>query len=250
MTKDLKERYSFSRLSSFLTCKHGFYLRYVDNEKGIGNCFSSYGTFLHSILERYSSGELNLWDLAEVYEREFNKSVTEPFPNTKFCADMRQLYFEQGLDFFQNFHGHPNAKILEVESEFDFDIDDWTFNGVIDLAFEDEAGRLIIEDYKSKGIFKNKQEQQKYARQLYLYALYIKKKYGRYPDILRFMLVRKQKEIDIPFRESCLEEALNWARETVKAIRECFDFGPTPEEFFCSELCNHRETCEYKPHPN
>jgi len=241
-----KERYSFSRLSTFLNCKHGYYKRYVDNEKGVGNCFSSYGTFLHSILEQYSNGEIDLWDLTDVYERDFDAAVPESFPNTKFCPDMRKLYYEQGLEFLENFQGHPKAKILEIESEFNFEIDDWVFNGVIDLAFEDESGRLVVEDYKSKGAFKNKKEQAEYTRQLYLYSLHIKRKYGRFPDVLRFVLVRKQKEIDIPFRESELKEALSWAKDTVKTIRECFDYEPSPEEFFCNQLCNHRLTCEFK----
>jgi len=244
-----KERYSFSKLSTFLTCKHGFYQRYIEHEKGIGNCFSSYGTLLHSILERYSRGELGLWDLVDVYEDEFDIAVPEPFPNTKFCPDMRKLYYDQGIDFLQNFNGHPDAKILEIESEFDIDIDDWIFTGVIDLALLEEGDRLTIEDYKSKGSFKNKAEQKEYARQLYLYAPYIKQKYGRYPDTLRFLLVRKQKSIIVPFKENDLEEAMSWARATVAAIRECFDYSPSPEPFFCNQLCNHRETCEYKTDP-
>ena len=52
------------------------------------------------------------------------------------------------------------------------------FNGIIDLVYEDEQGRLIVHDYKSKSSFKNKAEQKKYARQLYLYSLHIKEKYG------------------------------------------------------------------------
>ena len=105
---------------------------------------------------------------------------------------------------------------------------------------------IPIQDYKSKSSFKNKREQAEYARQLYLYALFVKKKYGRYPDILRFMMFRKNMSIDIPFNESDLNEALSWARETVKEIRECWDFTPTCDEFFSENLCNHREYCESK----
>lgn len=67
-----------------------------------------------------------------------------------------------------------------------------------------------------------------------------------YPDILRFMMFRKNMSIDIPFDESSLNEALSWARETVKEIRECWDFTPTCDEFFSENLCNHREYCESK----
>jgi len=244
-----KERYSFSRLTTFLTCRHGYALRYLEHHKGVGNAFSSFGTLVHSILERYSCGELGLWDLADIYEQEFSAAIPEPFPNTKFCPDMRKLYFDQGLEFLQNFCGHPNTKLLEIETEFDIDIDDWVFNGVIDLVLIEDNDKLIVEDYKSKSSFKSKAEQKEYARQLYLYAEFVKQKYGRYPDALRFVLFRKQKSVVIPFKHNDLEEAINWARETVATIRGCFDYNPSPEPFFCNTLCNHRDTCEHKCEP-
>ena len=131
-------------------------------------------------MERYAKGNLSLWDLATTYENEFDTAVPEEFPSFPFCQDMRGLYYEQGLNYLRNFGGYPKYKILGVESQFDIDIDDWVFNGIIDLVYEDEQGRLVVHDYKSKSSFKNKAEQKKYARQLYLYSLHIKEKYGKY----------------------------------------------------------------------
>jgi hypothetical protein len=219
---------------------------YIDHKKGIGNCFSAYGSEVHSIMERYAKGEINLWDLVDVYEWEFDSAIPEEFPKSKFCRDMKELYFNQGLEFLKNFPGYRDFKILEVEGSFDLDIDDWSFNGIIDLVYEDKDGRLIIQDYKSKSSFKNKKEQAEYARQLYLYSLHIKEKYGRYPDMLNFMMFRKNKLVEIPFEESALEEALMWARNTVEEIRTCWDFSPNCDEFFGEYLCNHREYCENK----
>ena len=241
-----KERFSFSKLSAFHTCKYGYKQTYIDHKKGIGNCFSSYGLEVHSIMERYARGEIDLWDLPDIYQWEFDAAVPEKFPSTKFCKDMRKLYYEQGLEYLKNFPGYSDRKILEVESQFDHDIDDWVFNGVIDLVFEDEDGKIVIQDYKSKSSFKNKREQAEYARQLYLYSLPVKKKYGKPPDILRFMMFRKNTAIDIPFNNEDFIEALNWAKDTVKEIRECWDFTPTCDEFFSQNLCNHREYCDNK----
>lgn len=241
-----KERYSFSKLSSFHTCPYGYKLTYIDHLRGIGNCFSSYGSFVHSIMEQYAKGELDLWDLADVFQWQFESSVPEPFPKSKFCKNMRQLYYDQGLSYLKNFSGYSGKKILEVESSFDIDIDDWIFTGIIDLVYEDSDGKLVIQDYKSKSSFKNKKEQAEYARQLYLYALYIKKKYGRYPDILRFMMFRKNITVDIQFDESMLEEAVSWAKNTVSLIRWCWDFHPDCDDFYGEQLCNHREYCENK----
>ena len=247
VTPPAKERFSFSKLNAFLTCKYGYKLTYIDHERGIGNCFSSYGLEVHSIMERYAKGELGLWDLVSTYEWEFDGAVQEPFPSTKYCPDMRKLYYEQGLEFLKNFPGYSDKNILDVEASFDYEIDDWIFTGVIDLVYEDkETGKLVIQDYKSKSSFKNKREQAEYARQLYLYSLYVKQKYGRYPDVLRFLMFRKNTLIDIPFNEKDLESAVTWARDTVKEIRECWDFSPSCDEFFSQNLCNHRHNCKQK----
>ena len=240
------EQYSFSKLSSWWTCPYGFKLRYIDHQVGIGNAFSSFGTLVHSIMERYANGELELWDLAAVYEWEFEAAVPEQFPWNKY-TNLRNSYYEQGLSFLKSFGGYDAYKLLGVEEKFQLQIDDWLFVGVIDLVFEDENGRLIIRDYKSKAAFKDDKEKRKYARQLYLYSLYVKEKYGRYPDELQFLMFRKQNTITIPFNQEDLGEAVKWATDTVRVIREAFDYPPTCEAFYGDNLCNHREYCALKP---
>ena len=241
-----KERYSFSKLNSFLTCRYGYKYTYIDHLKGESNCFSSYGVEIHSIMERYARGELKLNALPGVYEWEFPSAVPEKFPSFKFCKDMKKLYYEQGLDFLKEFPGYEGSKILGVEQNFDIDIDDWIFTGIIDLILVDKNGNLIVQDYKSKSSFKSKTEMQEYARQLYLYSLFVKQKFGKYPDLLRFLMFRKQKTVDIPFDEAGVEEAVNWARDVVKQIRECWDYFPTCEKFYGENLCNHRSRCDRK----
>lgn len=221
-------------------------LTYIEHKKGIGNCFSSYGSEVHSIMERYAKGEIDLWFLADIYDWEFDAAVPEAFPDSTFCKDMRQLYYQQGLIYLKNFAGYDDINILEVESKFDYDIDDWVFNGVIDLVYEDKDGKLVIQDYKSKSLFKSKKELASYARQLYLYSLYITQKYGRPPDLMKFVLFRKNKEVVIPYKKADLLEAVTWAKNTVNDIRCCFDYAPSCEDFYCHNLCNHREYCEMR----
>ena len=240
------EQYSFSKLSSWWTCPYGYKLKYIDHNAGIGNAFSSFGTLVHSIMERYAKNELNLGQLPSVYEWEFESAVQEKFPWNKYVS-LRETYYQQGLDFLRNFDGYDSYKILGVEDEFRIQIDDWIFNGIIDLVFEDENGKLIVRDYKSKAAFKDDAELKKYARQLYLYSMYIKEKYGRYPDELQFLMFRKQKLVSIQFDEEMLSEAKQWAIKTVAIIREAFDYPPTCDLFYGSNLCNHREYCTLKP---
>ena len=196
-------------------------------------------------MERYDKGELKLEDLADVYEWEFTSAVPEKFPWNKY-VDLKESYYNAGLNFLKSFKGYDDFKLLGIEEEFKIPIDNWLFVGIIDLVMEDKNGKLIIRDYKSKASFKNDVEQKKYARQLYLYSLYVKEKYGRYPDELQFMMFRKNKPIAIEFNEDDLAESLEWAKNTVAIIREAFDYPATCDEFYASNLCNHRKYCALK----
>lgn len=220
-------------------------MRYIFGLRGDENAFAQSGKLAHSILERYAKGELELFELSEVFEKEFQETVTEKFP--KFFKDLRSIYYNDTLKYFNNFEGFGNYKILAVEDRFKTEIDDWIFIGIIDLLLEDENGNIIIEDHKSKSSFKNKAEQKKYARQLYLYAHYIIKKYGKRPIKLVFNMFRKQDLVEIPFSDEDYNEALSWARNTVTKIREEEDYKPTYDEFFCNNLCDFRERfCRFK----
>ena len=57
-------------------------------------------------------------------------------------------------------------------------------------------------DHKSKGKFKSKKEQAEYARQLYVYAKYVKEKYGKFPKVLIFNMFNAGELIKIPFNKS------------------------------------------------
>ena len=258
-----KERYSFSKLSSIYVCPYSYKMTYIDHNEGIGNAFASYGTELHSIMERYAKGELTEWDLVDVYKQEFKDKIPEKFPPNRF-VNLRESYYNQGLYFLQNFQGFPKQfQVVGSEVEFELDFDDWIFNGIIDLILLDEDGEYIIVDYKSKGGFKNKKEKAEYARQLYLYSLYIEKTYKKRPKELVFVMFRKNEMVRIKYSNKDLEEACKWARDTVQLIRdkakevdlEIDLFGeakmdgiykPSPDQFFCSYLCNHRKKCPFK----
>lgn len=241
------ERYSFSKLSSWWVCPYGYYQRYIEHKAGIGNAFASFGTLVHELLEKYAKGEAELWDLPQMYEWMFDAAVPEKFPYNRY-TNLKKSYYEQGLSFLKRFQGYENVEILGVEEEFTVDIDDWQLTGFIDICFRDENGKLIIRDYKSKASFKNDAERHQYARQLYLYSIYVHQKYGVYPDELQFLMFRKKDEpVRIEFNMDDFNEAVQWAKDTVQIIRGAIDYPAQCEDFYASNLCNHREYCLLKP---
>lgn len=239
-----KERYSYSKLSTFNTCVINYILRYFQHEEDSGNAFSEYGTFIHSIMERWANEEIETWELLDVYKKDYEENVVSSFPRLRNGKTMGDRYYQDGIDFLSNFNGIGDYEILLVEHKFDMEIDDWIFNGIIDLVLQDKTtGEIVVWDWKSKKEFKDKEEEDKYRRQLYLYSEYIKREFGNYPSKTVFYTFRTQREVAQPFEVSALEEAIEWAKTTVKKIREtfnCYDY------FFCNNLCGARDMCGYK----
>ena len=243
MTMSLGEKYSFSKLSLFNSCKYAYYLTYVEGQRGDDNAFSQYGTLIHSILERWAKGNIPIVELASVFEWEFDTEVSKQFPYNKY-KDLRESYYNQGIEFLTAFDGLPDYTIIAAEEKFETQIDDWIFNGIIDLILQDKSGEFVVWDWKSKAGFKNETEQKAYARQLYGYSLYVKEKYGHYPKKLCFGMFRQKEQIEINFNIKQMLEAIDWMRHTVKDIRSCWDYEPTINLFFCRELCGHSD-CQF-----
>ena len=244
MTKEERaKQWSFSRLNAFATCPYSYYLKYVQNQPDKSNAFNLYGSYVHSILEKYFKGELELFELADFYESNFADEVTEEFPPCAFC-DLGVKYYDDGLKFFNGFEGFDNYKVLAVEKEFTVTLfDDYKFHGFIDLLLQDSSGNIVIMDHKSKKKFDTKAQTEHYALQLLLYGLYVKEKYGVYPDRVIFNMFRSQALVEIDFTLAKLSAAVQWAKKTIEQIEKCEDWTKNYSEFFCTNICGYREIC-------
>ena len=138
-------RWSFSSVNCYNTCPKAFYLTYLTEQPKQDNAFAQWGTFGHSLLERYYRGELELWDLGEKYREEYDTEVTEEFP-----YHMADSYYHSGEEYFDNFQGDfEGCQILGVEQYVELDIRGYTYIGYIDLLVKDDKGYIIC-DHKSK----------------------------------------------------------------------------------------------------
>ena len=117
---DKQERYnridnmvwSFSRLNSFHTCKWMWYLSYMLNDKereenGIfqeDKFFSLYGTFAHHIFEKYNKGELELWELYDYCNDNYELEIPVDAPPNKY-VDIYNSYKDKLLSYFKKYNG-------------------------------------------------------------------------------------------------------------------------------------------------
>ena len=239
--------FSFSRLNLYETCPYAFYLQYIKELQGQPNFFSQFGTLCHSIIEDYAKDKIAIFEMVDLYKNKFNEVITEEAPPNKF-KDLKQSYYEEGFRYFSEFSGWDNDyEILGVEEEFEFFVDKYKFAGIIDLILKHKKeGFLIIEDHKTKSRLDN-EEKEKYMKQLYLYSIPIKDKYGEYPKYLRFNMIRYRNTITEEFNIKKLEETKQWVINQINKIKQETEWKPLSSPYFCRFVCSFRNICEYIP---
>ena len=237
-------RYSYTKLTSFYDCPYAYYRYYQQNEKGENNVFAIYGIIVHSILERYAKGELQIEELVDEFDTEFHLAITEPI--VMFGKDLTYSYYEKGINFFTNFKGFWDLKPLEAELHFETPLGNDTFIGVIDLVALDADDNIIIVDHKSSSKFSKKELQEK-IKQLYLYSKAIFDKYGKFPTELWFNHFKEDCRAKVPFDINMYEKTIKWALDTIQEIEACMEFNPNnKDKFHCCYLCDYRNNCEYR----
>lgn len=247
--------WSFSRLESFYTCPLAWRRTYIDCEPRCSNSFAEYGSCVHKILEQYEKGELDIFGLSDEYERRFSDEVVTDFPPNKY-SDLRQSYFEKGQRYFEEIDlPVDDITILGVEEKINFTIDDKPFVGFIDLRYKDKDSHMIFMDHKSANITFTKkgevskscaEKMKKYKYQQYLYTIpFIEA--GEKVDYLEWNFFNNQKIYRIPWDAKEYVEAVFWAKDTIKLIEAEEEWRPNVDYYFCHNLCDHRNFCEYKP---
>lgn len=257
-----KFRFSFSSVNSFNNCPRCFWLTYLQEPKltRAENAFAQWGTFMHSLYERFYRGTIDFFDVCEEYDDKYHTQITLAFPKNRW-TDLNKKYYEAGLNALESFVDLPeDMELVGTEIKVQLKIDGISFVGFIDMVLRNKnTQEIIIVDHKSKSKFTSKREQKEYARQLYLYSLAVKEQYGRYPSKLVFNMFRAGSIVEIDFNESDLQEAVDWFTDLVGFIfmetswkdkieieynKKHLDLGDfKKQDFFCNELCSMREYC-------
>lgn len=250
-------QWSFSRLNSYYNCPYEWKLHYLECNKSENGFFGEFGSLVHTILEKYAKGELSLFELNQYYEEHFCEEVPHDAPPNKY-VDIRQSYFDKGQEYLNNIDlDLSKYEVLGVELKVNFEIEGKDFVGYIDLFLRDKSTEeIVIVDHKSASIkiLKNgnisKSDQQhflEFKRQLYLYSIPIIKEYGSVSK-LKWNMFKDQKWIEIPWKKEEYDEAVQWAKDTLKLIENEKEWPPNPDYYYCHYLCGQRNcACEYKP---
>lgn len=243
--------FSYSRLSSFDDCKYKWFMRYLLDEKEEEMFFASYGKFMHSLLERFYKKEITKSEMLSEYITSYSASVRGERPD----GNIAESYFKNGLEYLKSFTPLP-YKVLAVEERAEIDLFGYHLVGYPDLVCEDEDGVIIIVDNKSADLkprsnrnkpTQNDQKLDKMLIQLYIYAAFVEKKYGKLPGWFLFNCYRTNTIIREPFVYEKYYQAKEWVKDKIAEIRMEEDFPPNVEYFFCKHLCGLHNECVYYP---
>lgn len=241
--------WSYSRVNSFDSCPYGWFLKYIKHIKDEPQFYSSYGSFIHKIIEEYYKGELTKPQLPARFITAFKDEVKGERPSPAIV----EKYIQRGLDYFNEFKDFP-YKMLAVEKKVEFDIDGIPFVGYIDYLGEDDDGSLIVIDNKSRDLrprskrkepTENDQLIDKMLRQLYIYSKGVKDEYGKFPSKLCFNCFKAGTFIEEPFDIKKYEEAISWVKKKVQKITDTENFKPCIDFFYCKHICGLGNECCY-----
>lgn len=258
--------YSYTQLSSVDECPYSFYLQKIDTDddgnplEQQDNFFAEHGTLMHKVLEEWAKGIITKDEMVDRYIELYPDMVTTSPPS--FMQTYRQKAYDNGIFYFEEFDEFPGYTVISAEERFKIDLpltDGTTrrFQGVVDLLLRNnETGKLVIVDHKSKSLKEFKKVRDEMYRQQYLYSTYVAQKYGETPEVLMFNLFKEGLLDEQLFDKRTYNETLQWATEKIHEIedRDFISWLEQKEEpdFFCNEICSVRKYCPngmLKPQP-
>lgn len=251
--------WSYSRINTFHNCPYQWYLKYLCLERDEDQFFSSFGAFIHDILDGFYSGLLSKEGALRLYLTGYPFRVTEGAPSAKVFS----RYFTDGLRCVSS---PPELPIPNPSTEqtMRFSVGGYPFTARIDALGLLADGGVGLLDHKSR-ILKPRSGRKKptvsdmeldeYLRQLYLYSIPVREMYGEPPRKLFFNCFRGLRDRDNqptgeyiitePYGEQGLKDAETWAVQSIQAIRSTEVFRPNVDFFRCKYLCGVHDKCEY-----
>jgi len=241
--------WSFSRVESFCDCPYRWYLKYLRDFPDEDRFFTTYGSFMHRLLEGYYKGEMTKEDMLLRFLTDFSSEVrgSRPAPTTL------ENYIEAGRQYLESFEPFL-YRMVSVEEEIHFSLDGIPFVGYIDYLGELDGEYFII-DHKSRNLKPRSHrkkptlsdmELDEKLRQLYLYSTAVKERYGVFPKSLCFNCFRDHVFIEEPFSEDAYHAAVSWAVSTIREIENEESFSANPEFFKCRYICGVSDYCDRK----
>lgn len=237
--------WSFSSITSYLTCPYQFKLRYIDRVEDMGNAFSDYGNFVHEILEKWAIGELMDFELSDYYDENYADAIRHDFP--PFPKTMAANSYNLGKSYFDDFAGFGDEyEIVSAEERFEIKMGKYNFRGISDLILRNKnTGKYMVVDHKTKSPTSMAKERELYTKQLYVYAKHVFTKYGEWPDVMAFNMTKGNNMLYEKFDIEKMKQVEQWVVESIEKILQETEWPIGGDSYFCQNICSYRHMCDF-----
>lgn len=182
-----KSVWSYSRLNTYLTCPHSYYLGYVEKLQGRENIYSSIGSLVHSICELLQNKEITNEEAVDKFKKGYDEIV---LLGIDFIREQEKNNFIYSIiDYFKNYKP-VECEGFKIEQKEFLEVDDKNVILMfIDLIVKRGEDSLSVYDYKTSSKY-TKKDIIKNGKQLVLYAYTLLKNYPKFKnvDLAWFML--------------------------------------------------------------
>ncbi|MGH3443205.1 MAG: RecB family exonuclease [Nitriliruptorales bacterium] len=239
---DGRVRLSASRIDSYTICPLRFRYQYVDRLPGRPSPHLSFGSSIHSALERFYDRKLP--EPAELPE--LLRHLYDAWDSTGFAdlsRDEQLRWYRHAQEVLTRFHARATRDFRlpgDVEKWFEMPVGDSALVvGSIDRIDVDESGALEIVDYKTSKRVRDRAEVAA-SLQLAVYALACEHLYGALPAAVTLDFVVVGLQVRVPIDDIDLDGATGRILEVAAAIRD-EAYEPTPNRL-CG-WCDFRALC-------
>lgn len=235
-------RLSFSRIDTYRTCPRQFRYAYVDRLPGQPGPHLSFGSSIHTALERFYDRKLPECPP----EEELLGYLYDAWDTTGFAElprDEQVSFYRHAQEVLRRYHRRvaPRYRLpAATEAWFEVPIGfEATVVGSIDRVDVDDEGRFHVVDYKTNRKVRDRQRVAG-SLQLALYALACRHLFGALPATVSLDFVVAGVEVTVSLDELDLDAARQAVLDTAEAIR-AEQYAPTPNRL--CDWCDFRSLC-------
>jgi DNA helicase-2/ATP-dependent DNA helicase PcrA len=250
----VSNKFSFSQLQAFETCPWQYRYAYILKVPTEDKPTAIFGRLMHSVLKDYFAPCLisatpdlfssdTVVDLSlERLQAIFNNSWSDYGYGSQETVEKYKTKGQQMIESMARISNEQKApKILQLENQFMFKLNDYYLKGAIDRIDQLDDGSVEIIDYKT-GSPKDKLDFE-IKKQLLLYQVAMGSAKGLTVSKLSYYYLESGDKLSFTAKEAELEKLKHWALETIEAIRR-MEFTAKPGQL--CKFCDFKNICEYR----
>lgn len=235
--RDNTFKISYSRINTYLFCPEKYRLIYIENKYIPLNAAISFGVSIHKTLEHYYKSGLYTY---ESMQDSLNSCWESSGYDTPQEVYVNYLRAQNTLKDFWDKYGKYKAKNILTEKNFQTEIGQYQFIGIIDRIDENEDGTRELVDYKTHREIWS-QEEINNDLQLSMYCYACKIALGFIPEKIAIYFLSHNKKIYTTRDEQKIQQAINLSIEIADKINNN-EFNPNTSK--CG-FCDFKKTCLY-----